>query len=105
MYRLTTPTHTFTLPEDTGDYAEILVTYKQKKTVLNKHYQNGTLPSGMSLDGNNVIIKLTQRETKAFSAGDQVSVQIRVLTPSGDAYASQSFKVRVFAVLNEEVLE
>lgn len=39
MYRATTPTHTFTLPMDTSNCLEILVTYKQGNVQLDKHYQ------------------------------------------------------------------
>lgn len=104
MIRITTPTHTFTLPMDTGDLAEIEVTYQQGETVLVKHYQDGVLPAGMSLDGNDVIVELTQEETKAFAAARQVRAQIRVLTAGGKAYASQIFSVMVSESLSEEVL-
>lgn len=60
MYRATTPTHTFTLPVNTNTLAEILVSYRQGNVKLDKHYENGTLPGGMSLDGARVIIKLTR---------------------------------------------
>lgn len=50
MYRATTPTHTFTLPIETSTCSEILVSYKQGSVTINKHYQDSTLPEGMSLD-------------------------------------------------------
>ena len=104
MYRVTTPIHTFTLPEDAESYKEIQITYKQKKEILVKHYQDGIIPIGMSFDGKNVMIRLTQEETKKFNAGEQASAQVRVLTAGDDAYASQIFKVSVYGVLNDEVL-
>ena len=104
MYRVTTPTHTFTLPIQTATCKEIQVTYKQGETTILKHYQNATLPSGMTLDGKNVIIKLTQEETKAFNARFGVVAQVRVLTNDDDAFASQIFTVSVNDVLNEEIL-
>lgn len=103
MYRVTTPTHTFKLPVDTSDCAEIQLTYKQGTTSLVKHYQNGSLPDGMTLDDDEVIQILTQQETKAFKEGS-VSVQVRVLMTSGKAFASQTFNVAVKQVLNEEIL-
>lgn len=103
MYRVTTPTHTFTLPIDTAICKEILITYKQKNVELNKHYQDGTLPDGMTLDGNTVVIVLTQEETKAFRTG-LVSVQVRALTNANKAFASQMFNVSNNDVLNDEVL-
>lgn len=105
MYRVTTPTHTFTLPDTASDYEEIQITYKQRDVDIVKHYQDNTLPSGMSFDGQDVIVRLTQEETKQFKAGDKVSVQVRVLTQGADAYASKKFSVDVQPVLNDEVLE
>lgn len=104
MYRVTTPTHTFTLPIETATCSEILVTYRQGKIKIDKHSKNGTLPSGMTLDGKNVIIRLTQEETKKFEAEDFSSVQVRVLTNAGDSFASQIFSVMIDEVMNEEIL-
>lgn len=103
MYRATTPTHTFTLPIATSTCSEIQVAYQQNDLTLVKHYQDGTLPSGMTLDGNSVIIILTQEETLAFSKG-RASVQVRVLTNTGTVMASQKFSISIFDVINEEVL-
>lgn len=103
MYRVTTPTHTFTLPIDTSTCSEILLTYEQGSTVLEKHYQDNTLPDGMTLDGTSVIQVLTQEETKAFCRG-VVKAQIRVLTTAGKAYTSQKFEIHVKDTLNEDIL-
>ena len=104
MYRVTTPYLTFTLPIQTSTCKEVLVTIKQNETTLTKHYENGTMPSGMSFDGKNVIVKLTQEETKALNPRFGASAQVRVLTTDGDAYASQIFTISVKDVLNEEIL-
>ena len=104
MYRVTTPTHTYTLPMETSTLSEIQVTYQQGGVSLIKHYQDGVTPAGMTIDGKVVQIRLTQEETKAFAAVTPVSSQVRVLTLSGDAYASQMFSISVGEVLNEEVL-
>ena len=104
MYRATTPLHTYKLPIQTDTCDVILVTYKQDETVVTKRYENGSLPDGMSLDGDKVIIKLTQEETLKFTENGPVSAQIRVLTENGDAFASRKFKLSVFDVHNEEIL-
>ena len=104
MYRVTTPTHTFKLPMETSTLLVIQVVYKQQKTKLKKQYQNNTLPDGMTLEGKNVVIRLTQEETKQFVADDYVKTQIRVLTNAGDAYASKTFSIYVNDVLDEEIL-
>ena len=104
MYRATTPTHIFTLPFDTSTCSEILVSYRQKKTALDKHYQDGTLPDGMTLDEDKVIISLTQDETKKFDRGE-AQAQLRVMTNGGDVMASQVFNLKIREVLNEETLQ
>lgn len=104
MYRVTTPTHTYTLPIETSSCKEILVSYRQNNVVLEKHYQDGTLPSGMTLNGNDVIVNLTQAETKEFSKG-KIDAQVRVLTNANKAFASQIFTVTHKDVINEEILE
>lgn len=103
MYRVTTPTHTFTLPIDTSECNAIQVTYKQGCKILTKEYNDGVLPSGMTLDEKDVIINLTQTETKGFAVGT-VDVQLRALTNGGKAYASQHFNVSVNRVNNEDIL-
>lgn len=103
MYRVTTPTHTFKLPIDTSDCSVILLSYKQGNVKLEKCYENGTLPSGMTLDEDQVIQLLTQEETKKFIKG-YVDIQIRVLTNGGKSYASQWFQTAVDDVINEEIL-
>ena len=104
MYRATTPVHTFTLPSDTSVYSEIQVTYKQKNVLLVKHDQDNTLPEGMTLDGKNVIIRLTQEESLLFDKGE-VHAQIRVMTGGGDVMASQKFTVQVNTCYSEDILE
>lgn len=104
MYRATTPTHTFTLPIQTSDCKDILVTYKQNNVILDKHMDDGTLPSGMTIDGKTITITLTQEETKQFSQ-NVATVQVRVLTFDGLAMASQKFKLYIENVLNDEELE
>ena len=104
MYRVTTPTHTFTLPIETSTCKEIQVTYRQRNRELVKHYQDGVLPSGMTLDGKNVIIRLTKEETKLFDADDFVYAQLRVLTNAGDSFASREFPLFVEEVQSEEIL-
>lgn len=104
MYRATTPTHTFTLPVDTSTLAEILVSYRQGNVSIDKHYEDGTLPPGMTLDGAKVIVKLTQEEANKFKGENQASVQVRVLTASGDALASKRFGITIKEVINDEVL-
>lgn len=103
MYRVTTPTHVFTFPDDTSEYAEIQITYTQGDIQLVKHYQDGTLPPGMTLENNKALVTLSQAETKAFNKGI-AKVQVRVMK-GFDVFASKMFDVEVNEVNNEEILE
>lgn len=104
MFRATTPTHVFTLPEDTASYTEIQVTYSQENTVLVKHYQDETLPSGMTLEGSKVYIRLTQEETLGFKPGNGVRVQVRVMDANNNVMASQKYPVTISTCLSEDIL-
>lgn len=104
MYRVTTPTNSFTLPFSTDECSVIQVTYKQNDKVLTKQYENGVCPSGMALDDDTILLSLTQEETKSFSKG-KVTAQVRVLTTGGKAYASQKFTIGVNDVQNEDILQ
>lgn len=104
IYTATTQSDTFTLPIETNTCSKIQVTYTQDKNKIVKLYKNGTLPSGMTLDGKRVIIRLTQDETIKFNSDSMVKVQIRVKTNTGDVFASQKWKVYVDTSLNEDIL-
>ena len=103
MYRVTTQTHTFVLPIQTSTCKEILLTYRQGDKELDKHYENGVLPDGMTLYKNEVIQELTQEETKLFCDGF-VQAQIRVLTTEDKSHASQVFNIYMNKTLNDVVL-
>lgn len=98
MRRLTTPTHTFTLPINADLVDKFLLTYTQDgKIILEKNRDD------MSVNGNVWSVKLTQEETKLF-AEDVARAQIRILTTGGDALASDKMRFYVDGVFNEEVL-
>ncbi len=99
MYRLTTPTHTFTLPFECETIRELIVSYGQNNTeVLSKRIADCVL------EGSTVVVHLTQAETKLFTPDVPVDIQIRILTKQGNALASVKYKVQCEDVLNDEVL-
>ena len=104
MYRVTTPEHVFTLPEDSSAYAVIQITYKQGSKKLVKLCRGGEVPSGVSISGSTVVVTLTQEETKQFSAREAL-VQVRVLTQGGKALASKRFPVEIEEVNSEDILK
>ena len=105
MYRATTPTHTYKLPIQTSDCKIIKVIYKQGETKVIKYYMDNIEADGMTLDGDKVIIKLTQEETLMFNAKEPVRAQIRVLTNDDDAFASRRFRIAVNETQDEEILK
>ncbi len=76
MRRATTPTHTFTFPEEVpvSEVSDVLITYSQcGKTVLEKKL------SDLGIDTTNnmfVLPKLTQDETNLFAPG-QALIQLK----------------------------
>jgi hypothetical protein len=94
----TTPTHTFTLPEDIAAVtAKARVVYSQcNAVVLTKEVT--------ALSGNDVVIKLTQEETLAFHNRRPVDIQVRVLTTGGDALTSDIFTCSCCDCLEKAVL-
>lgn len=105
MDRATTPTHTFKLPVDTATCDIIRVVYKQGSTKLIKEKTPSDLPDGMTLNGYNVVIKLTQEETLMFDSKNMVRVQVRVKKTTGEVFDSQKWAIQVDDGLDEEILE
>lgn len=100
MVNGTTPTHTFTLPFDISTIKTIEIIYAQRNNALlikkNKD---------IHLEGTKAIVKLTQEETFKFRHNFTVQIQLRILTTTGDALASNIYEVDCERVLNNEVLE
>lgn len=111
MIRATTPKHIFTFdvdPEET--FSEILITYAQNgKIILEKHKSDLSFETCDCFGGKSVytaFVKLTQEETKLFTANPKgiISIQVRAITSDGDAVASNIEQISVQNVLNDEVL-
>lgn len=100
MRRLTTPIHRYTLPIPVSECKRVLITYSQgSRKILDKTLNDATVEGG-----NTLIVRLTQEETAMFSASHEVSIQVRVLTNSDDAFASNIMRLSATDVLNDEVL-
>lgn len=104
MIPVTTWIDTFKLPIDTSSCSIIQITYAQGNYKIVKEYKNGQVPAGMTLNGKFVVSKLNQTETKGFNDKTMAKAQIRVLTNSGDVFASMIFSFYVGETLNEEIL-
>lgn len=99
MIRGTTPTHIFNLPVETSFLKEVKITYAQGNDEVFTKTKEDCLCEEKAIK-----VSLTQEETLKFDHTKPVYIQVRVLTVSGDAMASQIEMVDVGKVLNEEVL-
>ena len=95
----TTPTHTFSLPFDTGIIAKIRVTYAQNGRVILEKKDKQCV-----LDGNTVSLKLTQEDTFLFEYGKNVEIQMCILTMGGDVLASNIRVISIDKCLDNEGL-
>ena len=104
MTRGTTPTHTFTLPDNlkTATISALYITYAQHgTTVLEKTLSDVTINDGV------IICALTQADTLKFEVLDQhcgcdkVAIQVRMKTSDGAAMASDIMRIPVQDVLKD----
>lgn len=100
LVRGTTPTHTFTLPFDTGICTIVKVIYAQDNVVILE--KEG---EACQCNGNTVIIKLTQAETFKFNCKKSVQIQMRVITNDGESLVSDIKYLGARECLDSEVLE
>lgn len=99
MRRGTTPTHTFTLPFSVDAINKVRVIYAQSEIVkiIKKE-------SEVKLQGNQVVVKLTQQDTLKLNCKLKTDIQLRVLTHAGDALASKIYTLSTKRCLDNEVL-
>lgn len=101
LYRGTTPTHSFTLPDELNgvELAALYITYRQDgNAVLEKALSDVSVESGV------VTVHLTQEDTLSFRADSVVQIQIRLRTAAGNAMASDVIRVDVGRVLKDGVI-
>ena len=104
MTRGTTPTHTFTLPDDltSATISALYITYAQHgTTVLEKTLSDVTINGGV------ITCTLTQADTLKFEVLDQhcgcdkVDIQVRLKTYDGVVMASDIMRIPVQDVLKD----
>lgn len=104
MFTATTPKYTFRFKFEASACDVIRVAFWQnEKIVILKKYEDGQADSGMTLNGTDLIVKLTQAETLLFSAG-RAGVQLRAYV-AGDVKASLKTSVSVERSYDEEIIE
>lgn len=104
MTRGTTPTHTFTLPDNlkTATLSALYITYAQHgTTVLEKTLSDVTNNNGV------ITCTLTQADTLKFDVKnqvcncDKVNIQVRIKTSDGVAMASDIMPVPIRDILKD----
>ena len=102
MRRATTPTHSFTLPDEVSvdSLSKVMLTYSQDgNTILEKYLADLTVDS----DNNKLSYKLTQDETNLFAPGKAL-IQLRAKNNKQAVFESQMIWLTVKPALNSEVM-
>lgn len=99
MIKMTTPTHSFTLPFGVSNVDDLRISYAQHgKTVLTKGKDD------CALEGNTIKVTLTQEETDLFCTKFVCEIQVNVKTLEGKRLASKAFKVKIEKNFHEDVM-
>lgn len=95
MHRGTTPTNIFRTDVDLTNASVLFITYKQNgKVILEKTIDD------VSIHGEIVEVRLSQRETLLFSEGI-VTIQIRAKFQDGSVIASSLIRTNAREILKE----
>ncbi len=105
MYRATTPRHVFYFKGvDPAGFKTILITYAQMGQIVLEKTKTDLTFEAPSEGVYKAHLRLTQEEANLFKNGN-VNIQVRAVTGTGDALASEIKNLKVQEVLNDEVLE
>ena len=99
IIRACSKTFSVTPAEDPTHYSEIIATIAQDGVNL----VNKTL-SDMEISGADIIVRLSQEETKQFKAGVRAWLQMRFYAGEYDAPGSPEWPVDVMPVLDDQIL-
>ena len=109
MIRATTPVHTFTFDKlDPRDFKVLNIYYAQQGVEILMKDKEDCIFGTEETDCGTIYyaaVMLSQDETKLFKSKYDVEIQIRVLTADDKALATGKYKLPVWDVINDEVLE
>lgn len=109
MIRATTPIHKFIFEKINPETFKVLnIYYSQQGVELLKKEKTDCVFSSVETEDGEIYmasITLTQEETKLFKSRYPVKIQLRALTETGHAIATDEYEVKVKDVINDEVLE
>lgn len=99
MKQGSTPTYTFTTPVDASNITAYSVIFEQESAETSLEITSGGTLSGASLS-----VTLTQAQTLAFAAADDVLIEVIFLTSGGVCYRSAIIRERVYKTLKPEAI-
>jgi len=99
MKQGTTPTHTFHLPFASSNIKALEITYAQHDTILFTKEMKDCI-----LEGDIIAVELSQEETFRFDFTTPIQMQLRVLTITNQAYATDILLTNISKSLSKEVL-
>lgn len=99
MTRACSYTLTIETPQDPSVYSSVLITFAQDGVnVIQKN------KSQLTIEGNKIIVQLTQAETKQFACGKKAYIQIRCYKAQYEAPGSLVWAVDVYPALDDVIL-
>lgn len=105
MYRLTTPTHRFSMSINPAEWTKFIITYSQHDTIiLEKTEINPHEIEVIGPDDYVLTVKLSQEETSLFNPNETAYVQIRCQYESGDTFASEKLFFKINDVINDTII-
>ncbi len=99
MRKGTTPTLTFTIPIDPLQIEKVRIVFAENNSpILTKTHED------CFMNGNDLVLRLTQEETFLFECDHNYQVQMRFKLVNGDVKATDIMCLPVERCLDEEVL-
>lgn len=102
MIRGTTPTFTFNLPFETSFIKTLSIVIQNKKIGEKLSIEKGL--GDCSVSEKSLSCTLSQEETLSFTYGDEIDIQLRILTTDDTAFASKIYTVSVDRILKDGVI-
>ena len=99
MTRACSYTLTIETPQDPSVYSSVLITFVQGNSIIIE--KNKTQ---LTIDGNKIIVQLTQAETKQFECGKKAYIQIRCYKAQYEAPGSLVWAIDVYPALDDVIL-
>lgn len=97
MRQGTTPTLSITTNFDLNEAKKIQVVIRQNGYIITKENED------LYIEDGKIQVTLSQEETLKFNTGT-CNIQLRILTNDDVAVASQIYQVKIFEILNKEVI-